>query len=47
MMTHNNNFPISLSHDKEVRHFEISEHPQHDDERRKYRCAKHPAYLSE
>lgn len=30
-------YPITISHDKEIHHFQVSEHPHHDGERCKYR----------
>ena len=31
------NYPITISHDKKVHHFQVSEHPHYDGERCKYR----------
>ncbi|MEO3402840.1 hypothetical protein AAFN85_02995 [Mucilaginibacter sp. CAU 1740] len=30
-------FPITISHDKQVYHFKVSEYPHHDRERCKYK----------
>ena len=40
------NYPITISHDKEVHHFEVSEHPHHDGERCKYRVFEYGEFVA-
>jgi len=40
------NFPITISKDKKVHHFEVSEHPHHDGERCNYRVFEDAAFVA-
>jgi hypothetical protein len=40
------NHPITISLDKEIHHFEVSEHPHHDGERCKYRVFENGAFVA-
>jgi hypothetical protein len=40
------NFPITISHDKALHYFEVSEHPLDDGERCKYRVFEHGAFVA-
>jgi len=40
------NYPIIISKDKEVHHFEVGEYLQHDDERCKYRVFENGVYVA-
>jgi len=40
------NHTITISHDKEVHHFEVSEHPHHSGERCKYRVFENGAFVA-
>jgi hypothetical protein len=40
------NHPITISHDKEVHHFEVSEHPHHDGERCKFRVFEYGQFVA-
>jgi hypothetical protein len=40
------NFPITVSHEKEMHHFEVSEHPHPDGERCKYRVFEHGSFVA-
>jgi len=40
------NFPITISHDKEVHHFQVSEHPHHDGERCKFRVYENGVFVA-
>ena len=39
-------YPITISHDKEVHHFQVSEHPHADNKRCKYRVFEHGAFVA-
>ena len=43
---HMEKHPITINHDKEVHHFEVSEHPHQDGERCKYRVYEHGAFVA-
>ena len=38
--------PVTISHDKEVHHFEVSENPHADGERCKYRVFEHGTFVA-
>ena len=40
------NFPITISKDKDVHHFQVSEHPHHDGERCKYRVFEGGSFVA-
>jgi hypothetical protein len=40
------NFPITISKDKAVHHFQVSEHPHHDGERCKYRVFEQGSFVA-
>lgn len=40
------NFTITLSHDKQVHHFEVGEYPHHDDRRCRYRIFESGVYVA-
>ncbi|WP_454802931.1 hypothetical protein [Mucilaginibacter phyllosphaerae] len=40
------NYPITISLDKEVHHFEVGEYPHHDEERCKYKIFENGAYVA-
>lgn len=40
------NFTITISHDKEVHHFQVGEYPHHDDQRCKFRVFENGAFVA-
>ena len=40
------NYTITISHDKEVHHFQVGEHPHHDDQRCKYRVFEKGTFVA-
>ena len=40
------NFTISLSHDKAIRHFQVGEYPHHDERRCRYRIFEGDVYVA-
>ena len=40
------NYTITISHDKEIHHFQVGEYPHHDDQRCKYRVFENGRYVA-
>ncbi|WP_428330089.1 hypothetical protein [Mucilaginibacter sp.] len=40
------NYPITISQDKELHHFEVGEYVHHDDDKCKYRVFENGAYVA-
>ena len=40
------NYPITVSKDKEIHHFEVGEYPHHDEERCKFKVFENGVYVA-
>jgi len=40
------NFPLTISKDKEIHHFEVGEYPHHDEERCKFKIFENGVYVA-